>query len=314
MIGRIINILFFLAIMSSTQTIAQEPVKDLSNGNKWFYHYFVDPFGNPPAESEVTFEVIDDTLILNVEFKKSEIRLKLSSGDIIAYQFEHADSFKLRTIYQCHFWNGEPWTDEISYDFSLAVGDTFYNQPLDPGYYPLFVVDYKGDTLIFNEQLNYMKITTVECRYSAIPFNEIFVTEKFGAMKIVEHGSDYIAIKTLKGALIDGVVYGDTVVVSVEENIIKPDVYSLSQNHPNPFNPTTKIKFTIPAVETGHAPSVQLKIYDVLGNEIATLVNEEKPAGSYEVEFNGMNLPSGIYFYQLRSDSYVETKKMVLLR
>jgi len=308
-------VLFFLAIISFTQTIAQEPIKNLSLGNKWFYHYYIDPQGNPPAEGERTFMVMDDTLISNVEFKKTEIRLKLSNGDIIAYQFEQADSIKLRTIYQCHFWNGHPWTDEISYDFSLAVGDTFYNQPLDPGYYPMFVVDYKGDTLIFNEQLNYINITTVECRYSAILFNEIFVTEKFGAVKIVEHGSDYIAIKTLKGALIDGIVYGDTIVVSIEEDIIKPEVYSLSQNHPNPFNPSTKIRYSVP-----QSSSVIIKIFDILGNVIETLVNEEKPLGTYEITWYAERLPSGIYFYILqvyapgRAGSFVETKKMVLLR
>ncbi|RKY92259.1 MAG: hypothetical protein DRQ01_06545 [Ignavibacteriae bacterium] len=94
--------------------------------------------------------------------------------------------------------------------------------------------------------------------------------------------------------------------------------YKLNQNYPNPFNPTTKIKFTIPSVETGHAPSVLLKVYDVLGNEIATLVNEEKQAGKYEIEFipgSGIwNLASGIYFYQLKAGSFIQKKKMLLLK
>ena len=67
-------------------------------------------------------------------------------------------------------------------------------------------------------------------------------------------------------------------------------------------------------VETRHAPSVQLKVYDTLGNEIATLVNEELPAGSYEITFDSTELPSGVYFYQLRADNFVETKKMILLK
>ena len=85
--------------------------------------------------------------------------------------------------------------------------------------------------------------------------------------------------------------------------------YILRQNYPNPFNPSTTIKFTISDVRF-----TTLRIYDVLGNEIATLVNEEKPVDNYEVEFNGTDLPSGIYFYQLRAGSYIETKKMVLLK
>jgi hypothetical protein len=85
--------------------------------------------------------------------------------------------------------------------------------------------------------------------------------------------------------------------------------YHLHQNYPNPFNPSTKISFTI--AQTDY---VSLKVYDVLGNEVTTLINEEKPAGEYEVEFDGERLTSGIYFYQLKSGSYVQTKKMLLLK
>jgi hypothetical protein len=101
--------------------------------------------------------------------------------------------------------------------------------------------------------------------------------------------------------------------VTVDDEI-SPVQFSLSQNYPNPFNPSTTIKFSIPFVETGHDPSLQLKVYDILGNEVATLVNEDKPVGSYGVEFDGSNLPSGIYFYQLRAGNFVETKKMILLK
>ncbi len=95
-----------------------------------------------------------------------------------------------------------------------------------------------------------------------------------------------------------------------------PITFSLSQNFPNPFNPTTKIKYSI-AVETGHAPSlqyIQLKVYDILGNEVTTLLNREQPAGEYEVEFDASKLTSGIYFYQLKVGSFIETKKMILLK
>ncbi len=101
-----------------------------------------------------------------------------------------------------------------------------------------------------------------------------------------------------------------------------PDKFLLMQNYPNPFNPTTKIKFTIrtplnPTFAKGGKTEgffVSLKVYDVLGNEVATLVNGKKPAGSYEVEFDASKLSSGIYFYRLYAGSFIETKKMVLLR
>ncbi len=103
----------------------------------------------------------------------------------------------------------------------------------------------------------------------------------------------------------------------IEVEIGMPDKFELYQNYPNPFNPTTKIRYSIPSVETHSGASQQnvlLKVYDVLGNEIATLVNEEKQPGKYEVEFDGLRLASGIYFYRLTAGSFIQTKKMILLR
>ena len=85
--------------------------------------------------------------------------------------------------------------------------------------------------------------------------------------------------------------------------------YNLAQNYPNPFNPTTNIKFSIP--KDGHAT---LKIYDVLGNEVATYLDEVVKAGIYNAEFDGSNLASGIYFYTLKSGNFVDTKKMSLVK
>ena len=110
--------------------------------------------------------------------------------------------------------------------------------------------------------------------------------------------------------------YNTTNPVYVSEEETLPEEFVLYQNFPNPFNPSTKIKFTIPSVETGYIPSLQttLKVYDVLGNEIETLVNEKKPSGTYEITWYAEGLPSGIYFYQLKADSFTQTKKMILLK
>jgi hypothetical protein len=93
-----------------------------------------------------------------------------------------------------------------------------------------------------------------------------------------------------------------------------PGNFSLFQNYPNPFNPTTKIKFDIPSVGTGRDLSVQLAIYDLLGREVATLVNEQLKPGTYEVEWDGTNYPSGVYFYKLTTESFNQTKRMVLIK
>jgi 5'-nucleotidase len=97
-------------------------------------------------------------------------------------------------------------------------------------------------------------------------------------------------------------------VKGIEEGQV-PEQFRLEQNYPNPFNPSTKIEFRI--ADFGF---VTLKVYDILGNEVATLVDEYKPAGKYEIEWNAGEFPSGVYFYQLNTGEYISTKKMVLLK
>ncbi|MBK7379471.1 MAG: T9SS type A sorting domain-containing protein [Ignavibacteriales bacterium] len=101
---------------------------------------------------------------------------------------------------------------------------------------------------------------------------------------------------------------------TIEVQIPFPEIFSLEQNYPNPFNPTTRIKFEIPGQARNANTLVTLKVYDVLGNEVAILVNEEKPAGKYEVTFDASQLSSGIYFYTLKAGTFVETKKLILLK
>jgi len=110
-------------------------------------------------------------------------------------------------------------------------------------------------------------------------------------------------------------VYSDIVQVRAEplgkESVLSVEIkdYELATNYPNPFNPSTKISYSIK--EEG---LVTLKVYDILGKEIATLVNESKPSGKYEAEFNASQLPSGVYFYKLTSGNFVETRKMLLMK
>ena len=88
-----------------------------------------------------------------------------------------------------------------------------------------------------------------------------------------------------------------------------PSEFLLAQNYPNPFNPATSLQYAISSMQF-----VQLKVYDILGHEIVTLVNEEKPAGVHEVEFNASGLSSGMYLYRLQAGTFVETKKMIILK
>jgi hypothetical protein len=97
--------------------------------------------------------------------------------------------------------------------------------------------------------------------------------------------------------------------VDDEKNIKGTEYFQLYQNYPNPFNPATKIVYSIP-----QRSFVSLKVYDILGSEVAVLVDEIKPAGEFENEFDGNELTSGIYFYQLIAGNHSETKKMILLK
>jgi len=114
----------------------------------------------------------------------------------------------------------------------------------------------------------------------------------------------------LVGCKINGVTYGDTLLTGIENISAEvPGSYSLGQNYPNPFNSTSNLKFEI--VNTG---DVKMVVYDIMGREVQTLVNERLNAGTYEVKFDGSSLNSGVYFYKMVTERYTETKKMLLIK
>ena len=112
-------------------------------------------------------------------------------------------------------------------------------------------------------------------------------------------------------------IFLNQTITGLKDEFLNPVELKLMQNYPNPFNPTTKISYQVPV-----SGFVSLKVFDVLGNEIATLVNKEQPARKYDIEFDANGLSSGIYFYQLKTvnpstssgQGFVETKKMLLLK
>ncbi len=97
--------------------------------------------------------------------------------------------------------------------------------------------------------------------------------------------------------------------VNEDNNQTVPVQYKLYQNYPNPFNPTTEVKYSLPEVSF-----VSIKVFNSLGNEVTTLVNEVEPAGNYKVVFNGKDLSSGIYYLQLKANDFLKVKKMILIK
>ncbi len=127
-----------------------------------------------------------------------------------------------------------------------------------------------------------------------------------GVHSIEEISAGYLVIASAQG------IYKNITVLDAEDNSAKVNsvkLFALSQNYPNPFNPSTKISWQSPI-----GSWQTLKVFDVLGNEVTTLVNEYKPSGSYEMQFTASGLVSGLYFYQLKAGNYSETKKMILIK
>ena len=117
-----------------------------------------------------------------------------------------------------------------------------------------------------------------------------------------------------KGDVWANVLNFTDLIISVKDDVLISSKFYLYQNYPNPFNSTTTIKYTIPSVLYENYSSVQLIVYDVLGRKIKTLINENQKSGNYEITFHTSKLSSGIYYYQLKTDSFTQSKKMILLK
>jgi hypothetical protein len=205
-----------------------------------------------------------------------------------------------------------------SFQLNFSVGH-FYSKYFDPNSPHqginfikdvLFIRNYsKNDSIVLNDTIAAYN-TPKTSQYSiTFPIDTTLLQN--------EYSLNYKVIAKDKGLIQETTLSPDTgfyqcvwdYETTVDAEISSPNKFSLSQNYPNPFNPSTSIQYAISSRQF-----VSLKVYDVLGKEIATLVNEEKSTGKYNVEFNASSLASGIYYYQLRAGDYVETKKMILLK
>jgi hypothetical protein len=286
----------------------------LSIGNKWIYDAYHFTNGNTYHDLSIT-EVNGIYLQPNGKLYYILRRYHLSQpGEGISYERIDSSSAK---IYKYDESLGLPNDEYLIDDLLAEPGDTVlsYRFYLPGSSFTLVI----KDTLFEKWGLTKIKRVFKEIG-SGIPKPTYSLTKDIGldSMFFDWDYNNYVTY-LLKGCIIDGVVYGDTLTVGVEDELPVAIEFRLEQNYPNPFNPSTKIKFEIPGQARNDNTLVTLKIYDILGNEMATLVNEEKPAGEYEVTFDShsgkvRNLTSGIYFYQLKAGSFVQTKKMILLK
>jgi hypothetical protein len=147
--------------------------------------------------------------------------------------------------------------------------------------------------------------------WAAVMLDAVWNTPKYlGTVKFLgDNKLQFIPSNNMTGVYNVIPYDGRDTTVSVEKAPGIPTEFSLSQNYPNPFNPSTSIEFAIPTQSM-----VELEVYNLLGERIALLISEELPAGFYKTSFSGSTLPSGIYFYRIKAGSFVETKKLMLLK
>jgi hypothetical protein len=261
----------------------------LTPGNYWLYY----------SGSKGFFRITDSTVKIDSNFYNV---VEAKSIYATAYYYYRLDT---NNYYIRHNWSLFTNTEAKYYKKDAQLNDSWTNTfsigTDTTAYYRII------DTMTINFYGNITKLKTLEITDSVLVDQLQYWSDDYGLLSVTdwEGASSY-----LLGCVIDGKVYGDTIftgIIKIDNTI--PKNYYLSQNYPNPFNPSTKIDFNIPK-----SSYVTMKVYDILGREITTLINKELKPGRYTVDFNGNNLSSGVYIYVLKVNDFSEAKKMILLR
>jgi len=291
-----------IVVIKSLPILDELAFYPLKVGYKWIYN-FTSTDWNLNGSVDIYYREVLSEIIKQNGKKYFEIFEKYVYSGLIDTVYERIDSVEGKVYrYEPDCPNSEQFIEELV----LEVNDSTFASRFESciEHPPTELVSQQGYNLwgFYGMNRNYLSSSLLTSDYNL--YSEV------GLLYIKLSDDNYFRTFILKGMVKDGIVYGDTTLTNVgDENNSIPTVYRLEQNYPNPFNPTTKIKWQSPS-----AGYQTLKIYDVLGNEVATLVNEYKNAGSYEVNFDASKVSSGIYFYQLQAGSFIETKKMLLLK
>jgi hypothetical protein len=298
----LLSLLCSIILIFITTNLTAQDYYPLEIGNRWDYErsYWVP--GYPQEIDTFSVEVIDDSL-----FSNGKTYYVLNRSDLTGGRYVRADS---DFVYY--------------YDENDADEDTLYHLHAQPGeewFLQFGAISFIRLDSISTSQIFTFPTTLLYYRLDGLILSYVTLSDKFGPVNFHSPGEPpgtSYTDKHLIGCVIDSIEYGNPVSVETDKTI--PDVFTLYQNYPNPFNPSTTIRFTISDLRAGRQGLrfTTLKVYDILGKEVAILVNEEKTAGNYEVEFSTdlihQTLPSGVYFYQLRAGEFIQTRKMVLLK
>ncbi|MFZ1320432.1 MAG: T9SS type A sorting domain-containing protein [Ignavibacteria bacterium] len=290
-------VLFIIALFCSIQTLASDTSLaryfPLKTGNAWFYKTEFSPIPFPPVFRKDFVQ--GDTIINNKKYFLFNslysirlIRIDTTNGNLLQYS---------------------PANGCGSYPDDIII-DSLASNPGDEINCLFQSIFTRRCVSITNHNVFGIITEVKEFFHAGLIIQKIKYAKDFGVIYSCS-GDPYCSGFTyLIGCKIDGVVYGDTILSDVKliSNIV-PDEFSLAQNYPNPFNPKTVISYELRVTSFA-----KLMVYDVLGNEVAELVNEKQNAGTYSVEFDGSGFASGIYFYRLETNEFSDSKRMILIK
>ena len=281
-------------IFSIKDSFSSDKFYPLSEGDIFVYRdcqWFV---GAPKPCGTIIKRVLNDTILTDgLSYKKIKYELVGLPNLFTENKYERKDEYG--NIYES---NG--YEARIKLKSTFCLGDTFYSN--------IFYEDFNTPWLVARKygDKNFENNLVIETNGG--DGTTVYLTYNQG---LSAFGSNLLARGSyLVGSVINGELWGDTstVITGVDENNVI-NKYSLSQNFPNPFNPKTQISYSIQERDF-----ITLSIYNTIGELVSTLIDEEKTAGNYSVTFDASELPSGIYFYRIKSGSFDQTGKMILIK
>ena len=252
--------------------------------------------GHGTSNSPKNYSYLDTVITLNHKYYYYRLQQTDLTGDA-----EYSDSIQVFLPNALAYFEGSRKSDGVHLQWGTAAESNMFGFDIE-----------RGDS---SSNASWTKIGFVAGYGNTYdPHDYTFIDNAISSD--IEHYDYRLKVISLDGSY----EYGDTLRIDFttsvkdEDDQILPSSLALEQNYPNPFNPVTKIKYTVPANKTFTPTDVVLRIFDMLGKEVATLVNEKEAAGVYQIDFDGSNLASGIYFYRLSAGNKVLTRKMILLK
>lgn len=297
MLHKIITLFFALILFTDifAQNLSHQNYFPVKTGNSWEYHVLFEIAGQMSEDQGFDIAAIKEQKVMPngiTYFKTSRLFFLNNINWIREYSG------------RVYFYDEKNSTDNLIFNFNDSVGDTVkFNIQFSDGAFA-YISD-KGTKDILGDSTTIIKY---HISYGVDREYIVSFSDKFGPVEILSWGYPGKTTLLLTGCCLDNSAYGLPLSAG-KENRTKTTEFSLGQNFPNPFNPSTVINYSLS--EEGF---VRLEVFDAIGRKVSSLVNEVKPAGKYSVTFNAADIPGGVYFYRLESGKAASTRKLILLK